>query len=310
MNQDIRNTLAWIVFATFITGTAVWQGQVAAEREVKARRQSLPPPPKTRHAVRPVSLSFAGDPVADYIARCEKGLTDLEISWIVEDFTTAGLERGIRVATKDEYLAQRQTQHRWYHDALVDGLRLSSEQSAQMTAKLAGLLDLAKANFVEALNAGPLPIEQNGHWYAITGTEPIHQLISANRWLPDDKATFMPWNLCTLSPEQEKLTWKRSFDALGNTTTAPLQQGDPEFLLSMPASFNEIDPPAKILSADTVFPLLRQQEFKNPPADPATESENNPLSRIRQLHPSQLKILLLLHPEMAAEIQHGLDAAH
>ena len=115
----------------------------------------------------------------DYATRKKQGLTDREIGWIVEDFQNAGLDLGIRAAPQEEYLAQRRAQDRWYRDALVEAWSLTPEQSAQVTAKLAELYDQAKADFIEALAAGPQPVEINGQWYIITSAEPIHRLIDA-----------------------------------------------------------------------------------------------------------------------------------
>jgi hypothetical protein len=292
--------MAWIMFATFATAAAIWQAQISVATDLKARHQTLPPPQKTRHSIRPLPVPWSGDFVGDYTDRCRTGLTEQQIGWIIEDFKTAGLDQGIRVAPREESLARRRTQHRWYRDALVDGLRLSPEQSAQSTAKLAELFDLAKADFIEALNAGPRPFEHNGKWYGVTSIEPIERLISATRWLNHDNATFMPWNLCQLTPAQEEITWKRWHE---NETD------ERSFLLPKPAfptgyRFQNLAP-ARLLAANSILPFLVGQEFK-PAADPLATGTDL-VSQIKTLHPAQIKILLLLEPAMAVEIEQALE---
>jgi hypothetical protein len=147
MRQDLKNTLIWMVCATLITGLAIWQAQVAVTQDRRADQVALPPPVKTRHAERSPNLSVSGDVVANYQARQEKGLSDREIGWILEDFKAARLDLGYRMATREEYLAQRQAQDRWYRDAFVEGWNLSEPQAAQVSLKLTDLYDSAKADF-------------------------------------------------------------------------------------------------------------------------------------------------------------------
>ncbi len=301
MSKPLRNSLAWIVFATFATAAAFWQAQVSVANDLKARHQTPPPPLKTRHAVRPPAVPWSGD----YAARCETGLTERQIGWIIEDFKIAGLDQGIRVAPREEYLAQRRTQHRWYRDALADGLRLTPEQSAQATARLAERFDLAKADFIEALTIAPRSFEHQGKWYVVTGTAPIELLISPKLWILDPAAGLMPWDLCQLTPGQEKITWKRWY---GN------QADEASFLLPRPVitggyGFQNLAP-ARLLAANSILPFLVGQQFK-PAADPlATDHAAADLvSQIKTLHPAQLKILLLLEPAMAVQIEQALELA-
>ena len=152
MNKDLRNTLVWMVFATAIVGIAFWQAQITLAKEIAAKNKVLPPPPKTRHAVRPAAATFTGDPVADYLDRCKKGLTDQEIGWIIEDFQNAGLAfyHFNETAPDPFIIAYRAAQIRWYHDLLVDGFRLSPEQSAQASVKLRQLHEKDTAEFQQA----------------------------------------------------------------------------------------------------------------------------------------------------------------
>lgn len=200
MNKNLQLTIAWFALAFLVTLGAVWQAQVTVAREVIARNQLPPPPVKTRRAVRHAAQEA---PAVDYATRKKQGLTDQEIGWIVEDFQTAGLDLGIRAAPQKDYLAQRQAQDRWYRDALVEAWSLNSEQAAQVDANLSELYDQAKADFIEALAAGPQPFEVNGQWYVVTSSEPMHRLIDANRRLDNATSPFMPWKLGKFSLEPD-----------------------------------------------------------------------------------------------------------
>lgn len=293
MHKEIRNTLAYIVVATFVMVTAVWQAQVSAKRDLEARRRTLPPPAKTKYAIRAVPQPFAGDPVPNYNARRAKGLTDQEIGWIVEDFLTAGLDLGIRVAPMEDYLAQRKAQDRWYHDALVEAWSLTPEQSAQVTAKLADLFELAKGDFIEALAGGPRPFEHDGKLYNLTGADPIHRLIDANPRLLDAKGRSLPWNLCKMAVELNQA--KKEIKI--NIINVP----DKERYASV----------APVEPSDSMVDLVLPKQSPPPGAEPvqAPLPEGGILPQFRKLHPAQLKLLLLIAPERVKDIQQALAAA-
>jgi hypothetical protein len=329
MNKDLRNTLAWIVCATGIMGAAIWQAQVSIALDLKARNQSLPPPLKTRFAIRPPTETWAGDPVADYIARCEKGLTDQEIGWIIEDFQNAGLDIDITTELSwAELFNLRSTQHRWYHDALVDGLRLSSEQSAEVTGKLSELFDLAKADFVEA-SGRPQLKEINGIW--IHSSDSLaSDLTSASAWLMNlddpydpqaDMPDYKPWNLCSLTQDQQQITWKSLYDIDTNASAEDLQDSNAsldtetmrhqdglEFLLSYPTISGGSLSVREYLSANFIFPFSKHQSF---PTDQDLHDKSGIplLPKVRLLHPAQLKTLLLFNPTWAGKIQLALNSA-
>jgi hypothetical protein len=266
MKKNLKLTLAWFALAFLVTLAAIWQAQVTVAREVIARSQLPPPPVKTRHAVRPTTTA---SPALDYTTRKNRGLTDQEIGWIVEDFQSAGLDLGIRAAHEEEYLAQRQAQDRWYRDALVEAWSLTPEQSAQVTAKLAELYGEAKASFIDSLAAGPPPIEVDGKWYRITSAEPIHQLIDVNRRLHDHDSSFMPWNLVALPAKSKESSDPFTTDLLlPRSTPSPEQKG---IEVTLP-------------SADGILP------------------------QIRKLHPAEFKLQLLITPEKLKEIQVALEA--
>ncbi len=293
--------MIWLVFATLMLTTAIWQAQVAAAKDAQASHKTPPPPAKTRHAIRPTPAVFSGDAVTHYANRIKKGITDQEIGWIVEDFKNAGLDLGIRVATSEEYLTQRKAQDLWYHDALVEAWSLTPEQSAQVTAKLAELFEQAKADFLQALAASPNSFKQNGKNFQIISAGPIHQLITANLRFQPESTTFLPWNLCTLPDHDDPR--RRENDS---ASSGILQQKYQSVVLDEPILLPTSIP--DLLSVDRLMPLL--PPLPEPPEKeptPLTHQENELLAKFYKLHPAQLKTLLLIDPGKASEIQQALD---
>ena len=302
MHKEIRNTLAYIVVASFVMVTAVWQAQVSAAKDLEARHRSLPPPAKTKHAVRAVPQPFSSDPVADYVARCEKGMTDREIGWIVEEFLTAGLDLGIRVSPMEDYLTQRKAQDRWYHNTLVEAWSLTPEQSAQVTAKLAELFAQAKADFIEALAGGPRPFEHDGKLYSLTSADPIRRLIDANPRLQDAKGSFLPWNLCKMAPEQDPNQARKEIKI--KIVNVPDEERYESVEITRLIQIAPAEP--SLLTVDLLLP----KQSPPPGAEPvqAALPEGGILPSLRMLHPAQLKLLLLIDPAKAKDIQQALDA--
>lgn len=319
MNKDLRNTLVWMIFATCVVGLAFWQAQVTVAKEMAARRKVLPQPAKTRHAIRPAPLTFTGDPAADYIARSEKGITDREIGWIVEDFQIAGLAEPIAEnATPAQLLSYRAAQQRWYHDALVDGLRLSPEQSAQAAAKLSELFDTAKANFIEAINARPQVEQVNGNWRMNDRSEKAMQnLTTASLWLIDQESAFMPWNLCSLTPAQEKLTWKKWMEDRKKNADRPVSAEKIDSILENtlndPLISHLLDgltlttplPDGSVL-VDAILPFPRPFKALPKTSPPPDESKKLP-GHFQILHPAQFKLDLLFNPDYATPIQRAIN---
>lgn len=296
MSKNLRYTVAWILFASLITSLAYWQAQVAVAKDQTARQATLPPPPKTRHSIRPLAQTSSGDPITSFNARLAKGLTDREVAWIIEDFKTAGLDLGVRAASSEEYLSQRQAQDRWYRDALVEGWSLSRDQSGQINARLGELYDRAKTAFLETLADGPKPFEHDGKWFTITSAEPIRRLIDANLRFQDSSSPYMPWNLGEFIVKSPK-------SRPSNTETTDTNGKS----LSEAASLEEnhaspTDP--NLLVVDSLLP--RNSPSLSASSGSVALQENEILSSIRKLHPSQFKLLLLINPAKANEIEAAL----
>ncbi len=250
-------------------------------------------PPRRSGAPAPPS-----DPIATYAARSANGLTDKEIGWIIGDFKTAGLDLGVRVASQEEYLAQRQAQDRWYRDALVEAWSFPPGQAAQVTAKLAELFDQEKADFIEALAAGPKPFKHNGQWFTVTSSEPIRHLIDANRRLQDAVGRYLPSNLCEMRDPSDRL---RNIDI--KITGIP-EQAYESVTLAEPIQIATAEP--SMITVDLVLPKTNPPPNIDPTAETLTEL--GILPQLRKLHPAQLKLLLLIDPNRTREVESALES--
>ncbi len=234
MDQHSKRTAGWLGFASVLMLAAIWQSQVIA---VAARNAGAIKPTtqqRIRHAPRRTR-----DPVPDYIAKCEKGLSDQEIRWIAQDFTNAGLDRSTdALATGEEAFEVRLAQERWYVSSLVDALGLTPQQSTQAAAKLAEITRQTKECF-----------SANIHDLSSFKTDLFVKGSSVN-------LEFMPWKLCDLDSEQEKITAKRYFDV--RDLSIPIQtapQGTPDFRIKYPSYPVNLMPGAVL--------LIGSQRFRN-----------------------------------------------
>jgi hypothetical protein len=332
MHQEIKATVIWLLLAFFLTFAGFWQAKVVVAQDSHPQHRQLPPPAKTKFATRPPPEVFAGDVVADYIARCEKGMTDQEIGWILEDFRNAGLDQNITATTPSEILFKlRGDQHQWYLNALKDGFRLSAEQVSQAAKKLGDNLAVSTARYSEeAAAAAAYLAEPEVKKMYDSDYDPAEiereQLIMPGSWLQDGALsgekfwgdTLMPWNLCTLSHQQEKITWHEWFklanqDWDGDQRPAlKSQPGSPSFMLTEPL-INRTDyfVPSVPYGANYIFPLIRSQKIEShiDVRDPDFQPDNPGilLASLRALHPAQFKALLLMHSFYADRIRAALE---
>lgn len=279
------------------------------------------------------------DVVEDYLARCKKGMTAQEVRWIVEDFQRAvdpGIEIGailgeaydpkdgdsgfpaLAPATKDRFellLAELGRQQRaWYAATLADGLQLSASQRSELNSRLNALLEEDLKNFrtawieyeKEVGKKGALPYYQMGIEGFFGG------VVLPSDWLARDD--YAPWKLCDLSPEQQAVTRRSEVEQEED------QQADgPEKNVTWTSTWADRETPFRSSLAETREIHLADGEFGELaiaggifPLEEAQLFEGEKFLRINdptRLHPAQLKMLLLLEPERAAEILQALEKA-
>lgn len=326
-SRNTQLTFAWILIAFLMLGVAAWQVQTTLAKDAAARNAPLPPPLKTRHAIRPAAITFSGDPVADYIARCKKGITDQEILWIIEDFRNAELDVEWRnpELPAEQVLQLISRQQKWYLESIKDGLRLDPEQTRKAEENLQKLFQTAANEFIAerkknaASEFAPIPTGREEHELAWLPGNPMNSAAASD--------SSKLWKLCGLSPEQDLITWKRWYQSLekdptlffgeGVTSRKDLQLTEESYFrfatpfggLSLESSTT---PPDWARLPNWVLPILDQQNLiaPSPEEGPFGEPPNTEtlLSNIRRLHPAQFKLLLLFAPEMAAEISKELQA--
>lgn len=237
---------------------------------------------------------------------------------MIEDFQTSGLDEEERWLTG----ALRAKQQAWYLEALTEALQLSPAQRAQAKAKMDELHTADVEMIDREVAKYPASVENPDIRSAI---ESVSSGLSAS-WLWGNG--YAPWNLCDLTREQDQLTLHRWRDNQRQTSleidsvlTDPLPSGWLQLARAKqdPVNGNLIevdasdDPfaatfipknPIRSLVQNwfdlvDVFPLSPNQDFP--------KSFGSSLQQARTLHPSQLRMLMLLEPAAAGEILRQID---
>ena len=321
-----RANPAWFVLAVIVSCLAFWMstqattGTLAFARSAPAKLK--PTKAQDRSAI---DGRQAGSVVEDYAERCRKGMTALEIRWIVEDFQGAGLDDGPRslraamaaigsqsprwtpvpeeaaekLARLADQLAGRSRS--WYRHALADALKLNEGQLRELRKNLAQAHQEDWEKFEQSRAAA----EADSH--EIVRQAPYNDFVAASQWLADDR--YAPWNLCKLDVGQLAITRheqvvKQQLSVIGS------QEGEDE----VPPSWFELRPTAVVVTttrgteapnierekrdAEAVFPLYPSQ---------VAPGDGDLLAVAKRLHPAQLKMLLLLNPELAGELMEELE---
>ncbi|GAA5118328.1 hypothetical protein GCM10023212_08630 [Luteolibacter yonseiensis] len=336
-SRNLQITVAWILLASLIMGIALWQAQVVVAREAASQHKNLPPPTNTRHAIRAGPATADIDPVADYIARCEKGMTVQEIRWVLTDFENAGLAGGKTSdeMTEAEAAAYHKAQRHWYLRCLAQGLNLSSEQKKEASDMMVKLARETYRSHLEYLKNGketgeqPLP----DHTITIEGIDLKFLNLTMGHEFGRSKAlqSWLPWKFCKLTPPQASLTWKYGHDIAfpdqsnPNRIDVTLDQpelsdphqlakktGGPVFHVSNPINNSSIGIPIWLNAANKIHPLLATQKLADNSDNPdAFFEEMDPkkfIPQLRALHPVQLKMALLLDADISGKIREALES--
>lgn len=333
----------WVVAGVLLTVLAGWlalraSGGGSADQPTSAALTGERLPGKVSQRTARAEDEKPVDVVEDYLARCKKGMTAREVRWIVEDFQRAGLDdepgsilskigslfkdpsREIDGKINAELAVQLRTaslecariQREWYGNALADGLRLDPTQKKAMKERLDAALAKDQAQFEDRVKAFTLFVEaaasgDSGQTPEIIGEierlsdgeqvshgvfeQSIYQrFLEAAQWLEDE--SYAPWNLCALTEEQRKifLTGKSS-EPPGEVPSGDGLYDDSQGWLNL----------ASMATGEPVFPLTEDQKVS------LYGGESLELE-LGIMHPSQLKVRLLLDPELAAHLSEKLDA--
>ena len=238
-----------------------------------------------------------------------------EIAWIIDDFKAAQLDPARNATTRDQCLTHRRSQHRWYLEALGDALSLSPVQAAEARRRLAQNFEQAASMFIASLGRSHAIRSAEETCIDTFENQTIRDLVSAGHWLFDPSIPALPWDLCDLTPKQETITWKHWHDQPSDPDD-PDNSTNPNFLLPKPDCVGILSvrhlAPASLMPANQILPFLTNQNFieaSNPLETLTDISAIELIAQIRALHPSQLKILLLLKPAMAFQIEDALNVS-
>lgn len=225
---------------------------------------------------------------------------------------------------KQKGLKLARLQQEWYASAIADGLRLTPLQRKEIAQsgerfvneRVSDFLELeiasVTANFGGPTSENFLRSRFPGGIREIDLLFPGTGLLEASHWIQSqDRA---PWNMVELAPEQEAVTRRseveeeehQQAEESGNETiwTSPWLDRATPFRRSLTdkreihLADGDFGP---LAAAGSIFPLEEIQLF-----------EGDEFVRINdptRLHPAQLKMLLLLEPERAAEILQALEQA-
>lgn len=308
-----------LIAACVLSGLGVWQivhVSKGGEPIFQLAAKAMAAPTKLRSDGRaPIGRVLPStDPIAAYLERAKRGMTDQEIRWMIEDFQTAGLDE------EDHSLkgTLRAKQQLWYLEALTEALQLGPEQKNQARARMDELLRKDLEAFEQGIGA---VTEVREPTEAIPNDSPIAPNAGAFTWLLKD--AYAPWNLCDLSKEQDQLTMHRwrererisapkadpinpdaayepppwiqfattKLDALSGNITELGEDNPYQFIMYFQGMFG------RILVFD-VFPITPSQKT------PASETG---LDQARCLQAPQLRMAMLLEPHSALSLINQLD---
>ncbi len=249
--------------------------------------------------------------------------------------TEGKINTELAVQLRTASLECARNQREWYGNALADGLRLDAAQKKALKERLNAALAVDREQFENRVKAFALFVEgtaSDGSGLTPEITEKIGRLsggeqvshgffegttylrfLETTSWLADER--YAPWVVCDLSPEQEAVTRRSEFEEemhLHEEASAHQDLYDaPTWLVRGTPFRTSLTDKREIHIADGEFGELAAagQIF---PLEEAQLFEGEKFLRINdptRLHPAQLKMLLLLEPERAAEILQALEKA-
>ena len=262
------------------------------------------------------------NPVATYLDRAKRGMTDREILGLIEDFEAMG-----SMPTSwdiDELADFVEKQNRWYCAAIEEALSLNSEQRRMLHDALAGHLRERSEAFQKAYLAPPMVLASDQK-NRINSSDLIvlkNTSFLASHYISSD--TLAPWKLCNLTDEQLKITyhgspnrrmgsdenppdmlWPQQIHVpwILNQTLIALDPETGEHLFYPPASFRDLacKPIGTVVGVMDISPL-----FPVTPDQKLADHRDDFVAQARMLHPSQLRMALIKYPPMANMLKAGL----
>jgi hypothetical protein len=337
---------AWLMMALLLGLGGVWLAFLVVTGG-PVEKTLGPPLLPTKVSDRTLREEPEVDVVEDYLARCKKGMTAQEVRWIVEDFEKAGLGEGpgslageinavfqppadlwkqvedetFSLAPKTSALLERKglklarLQQKWYAAALADGLRLTRKQREELRESGARFLaqrgnDFMKLQDAARVHRGYAELPGNTVFHTLGGdfgTEllfPLTRLLEPSYWLMNEECA--PWEMVRLTESQLEVTRHTEVSEvtlrIDEDEVNDLYPSWMDFLFTRSPEEDEIDVPDGIVQVAAVFPFVHEQHFP--------ENDDDLLAVAKVMHPAQLKILLLVRPDMATELEGALEKSN
>lgn len=311
----------WMMLALILSLGGVWLAMRVASGAVAAHAAAGPAKPGKASERKPLGET---DVVEDYTARCQKGMTARQVRWIVEDFQKEGLDDGPgsfraiiemilepldiagadeqeleELSIDDETAAKLKTlglelasrQQRWYAGALADGLRLSPEQKLELKASGRQLVKDCEDDFLKINGAVTVTVAETEE--PETETEEPEASYISERVLDGLTGTDL------LFPRTGLLEPSYWLKQPGSAASERIDLTPGQLEIVHPEKGSDVGVPERLRNLQQVLPLVAGQKF---PAD-----ESDILGLAEAMHPAQLKVLLLLDPEAAAELTSALE---
>lgn len=240
-------------------------------------------------------------------------------SRVIDGKINAAMAAQLRTASLECARLQRE----WYGNALADGLMLDPAQKRVLKERLGAALAKdqeqfenkvkAFAMFVEAAASGDSGLTQEiiGEIERLSDGEQVSygffegsiylRFLAARTWLEAEH--YAPWNLCALTERQREIFFAgKSPEPLGQVAAGDGSDEDPQpwYELALAASGGPIGGDGGV-SFDSVYPFTEDQKLSLKGGEPLELEQG-------VMHPSQLKVLLLLRPELAAQLSEKLDS--
>lgn len=244
----------------------------------------------------------------EYLSKTQRGMTETEVRWVVQDFLARGLDVEYPEDTTAEgFLALRKAREQWYLGALVSGLRLTIEQESEARERMKVLRDMDYLEYLKYID-GLKPFEQGGKkMLMIEGGKAI-TLTDANQWL--NQEGYRPWELCQLREDQLSLTRFHS----QNQEKADSQGAEdhvmnpklPEELADHGLNYYALGMMG-FGAVDSFFPLSRNQ-VSVLLSEESNQASHGHLEWVKVMHSEQLKMFLLFNPQVTKKLINALEA--
>lgn len=220
----------------------------------------------------------------------EEGMKVKEIRWIAEDFLALGLQEDNVGGMEDmHYLKARRQRGDWLATAIKGAYLPSEERFEGVRVLIRKNEDEAFLRFQEYLG-GVQSFEHEGRKYTIVGGPKWNQFVDPSQWLELEE-----YDIFTLLQVDKDLSGADSRDSF---SVRIRDEMDLEFEKNAGELGEYSQGRYGVDQVESFLPLSAGQQTK---LMELSQSKDE-IGRLQVLHPSQLKYLMLLRPDMAEKV--------